>query len=266
MKGDCNRIVSSLLCNPKILCLCVGIFALSAAADAHAQGLKPIAPDKPFLSSVKTIAMPEIDDPIQFSVINPMGGLLPLFGGLGGGLAAGTDAERRKQVQQEFTALLQKYEIGMGRELTDRLAGGLRVAGINVKILTGARKNKGVPIQDLSSLQILPGSEALLDVFFNNATYMAVGNLQDFEPMMVVVARVYRVADRMLLYQQAFQYSKPMDASKIFFHPIITEYSKQISFPNYKAIYESPERAILGFRQGVTPIASRLQTEMLSWR
>src|SRR5271167_2234204 len=189
----------------------IGLLLGAAIFNAAAQSvLAPVAPDKEFLATVKTVVVPDIDDPNYFTISNPLGGVLPLFGALGGLLGAQSDAAQRQKVRDEFTAVVQKQNVDLGQLLTSSIVKKLQAGGLEVRNLSGARKRKGFPITDLSAIQVSADVEALLDIFFVSPGYMAVGNIQDYEPTVSVVARIYRIKDRLLVYQQMFQYSKPM--------------------------------------------------------
>lgn len=245
----------------------LGLFLAMAALDVAAQSvLAPVPPDKDFIASIRSLAVLDIDDPTHFTVINPMGGVLPLFGAIGGAIAAQNDAAQRQKIRDEFTAMMQKQNVEMGKLLTVSVVEKLQASGIEVHILSGARKRKGFPITNLSTIEIPAGTEALLDIFFPNPYFMAVGNIQDYEPVVSAVARIYRVKDKTLVYQQMFQYSKPMKVDGSPFRPILTEYQKGVTFPNQKAIYDSPDKALLGFQQSIEPLAGRIQAELMSWR
>ena len=195
-----------------------------------------------------------------------MGGVLPLFGAIGGAISAQTDALQREKVRDEFTALMQKQNIEMGKRLAEAITQKLQVCGIEVYALSGARTKRGFPITEIGNAGISDDADALIDIFFLSPTYMAVGTIQDYEPIVSVVTRVHRVKDKALLYQQMFQYSKPMKVENSPFRPLLTEYRRGVGFPNQKAIYESPDRALEGFQQAIEPLANRIQTELMQDR
>jgi len=245
------------------LAVLLGMAALDVAAQSV---LVPMPPDKDFIASVRSLALVDIDDPTHFTVMNPLGGVLPLFGAIGGALAAQSDAAQRQQIRDEFTAIMQKQNVEMGKLLTASIVQKLRASGVDVQVLSGARKRKGFPITDLSTTEIPAGIEALLDIFFVNPYFIAVGNIQDYEPVVSAVVRVHRVKDKKVVYQQMFQYSKSMKVDGSPFRPILTEYQKGITFSNQKAIYDSPDKALQGFQQSIEPLAGRIQVELMSWR
>lgn len=203
--------------------------------------------DKQGAHEIKRIALLEIDEPAEYSVVN-VNGASAAFG-LIGGLIQAADSQAKTT---KFTATAKELNLYLGRDLAAQLKTALEQRGYEVTYLTGVRSKKNVMEPDYH--KVPTDADAILDVVLQSIGYYSGPANSYYNPQLRVSAKLVSTRTYNTLYTQTFNYGEELAIRGIENIKPDTRYS-YISFDKLR---ENKEQAIEGLRNAGTVVLQHL--------
>jgi len=140
--------------------------------------------DKQAAGEIKRIAVIEVEEPAEYSVVNfnpAMGAAFGLIGGL-------VEAANNMSKTTQFTASAKELDLHLGAELGAQIKQALEQRGYQVSYVTGVRTKKNAMISDYA--KVPTDADAILDVVVENGGYYSGPASSDYTPWLRVSTKL----------------------------------------------------------------------------
>jgi hypothetical protein len=196
---------------------------------------------------IKTIAVLEVAPPREFQVVN--------LNGVGNHLGLiGTLVEQSEQDRKtaEFSRLVEKHRATFGYTMVEALTTKLEKARYGVVLLKGQRaRRQDDDDSEVDYSTVRTDADAILDVAFSYAGYLAGGIQTDYRPALGMKARLVSTKNHVCLYSQAFSYGNTQVDEHTEHFPSGSKYA----YGDFDDLLSHREEAVSELLMGVEVIA-----------
>lgn len=225
------------------------LLTLSTVLSARADVVKKELEESRY-SSFRTIALLVGGDHTKIAIWN-QGGAAVAFGAIGGLVQGSTNAQHSK----EFAQKVNDSGLRLSASFRESLKSNLEKVGFTVILVEGWPKS--VDKKDDFS-QIKTDADVILCAWVGLSGYISSSFSKDYEPWMVLNAKLVALKDQTLLYQKSFTAGKKQKSENFEHSPL----DPRFNFPSFDKLMENFDDAVGGFKTGQEKSAELLAKQL----
>ncbi len=233
----------------KFTLLIVSVAAVSLTGCASVQN---ISLDKSQAGPIKTVALLGVSESKRF-MVRDLSGLPALGGAIGGAISGNIQAQRA----ETFLGQYNRGDVKLAKLMAGDLQQNLAKGGLDVSYLPSEAPKAKDGVDDYSHISTT--ADAILNVWFGATGYVAAGAISaDYEPWLVVNARLLNGKTKQVLYQKTFTGGYEAKIANAVLVPCGTT----ARFATFDTLMENFGRAIEGLTDCQKAIAQRIAEDL----
>ncbi len=226
--------------------------AFIAAVVTGCASVPRVEMDKAASRSIKRIAVIEVVPP-ALHVVNE-GGAAGGFGLIGAAIQGGMNAENTKK----FSALAVQKRFAQGKDMADALASELRGRGFEPTYLAGQRARLGEDGKSADYTPISTDAQAVLHVWHTLSGYASPPTSSDYQPRMVVRARLLEWPSKRELYSKTYATGLYGNIEGVV--PVASDPAAR--YPSFDALYGGADGAMAALLKVQREIAAQIARDL----